>query len=93
MMNDDAMKISDEMLAAYLDGNSIPLERLLIDESLTDESTREVLELVADCKNAEALEQVESIPMEDIVERLTRPFHEYEELKSGLDQPKNDPIM
>ena len=32
MMNDGAMKISDEMLAAYLDGNSIPLERLFIEE-------------------------------------------------------------
>lgn len=93
MMNDDAMKISDEMLAAYLDGNSIPLERLFIDESLTEESTREVLELVADCKNAEALEQVESIPMEDIVERLTRPFHEYEELRNGLERSDKNPIM
>lgn len=93
MIDDDAMKISDEMLAAYLDGNCTPLERLVIGDSLADESMQEFEDLVSDSKDAGMLEQVEDLWIEDMVERLTRPFQEYGELKNGLERPDRNPIM
>ena len=40
--------ISDEMLAAYIDGNAIPIEKNIIGNYSNDERLQELLEMVSD---------------------------------------------
>lgn len=57
--------ISDEMLAAYIDGNAIPIERNIIDNSLTNEELQELLDIVSDIKaNPELIDAGECLQME-----------------------------
>lgn len=92
-MFDEENNVSDEMLAAYIDGNSSPIENLLIADFLPEESAIEVLDLSADCKNVELLSNVEPITFSDIVDVFVRPFKDYEELKDNIDTPDNSGIM
>ena len=54
MLKDMALRddyITDEMLAAFLDGKALPLERCLIEDSMSNEDIQEVIDIVADIKN------------------------------------------
>ena len=43
--------ISDEMLAAYIDGNAIPIEKNIIENYLDNGELQELMEIVSDIKN------------------------------------------
>lgn len=48
-LNDFTLRISDEMLAAYIDGNTTGSENLLIENSMSDDATlSEVVDIVND---------------------------------------------
>ena len=42
--------ISDEMLAAYIDGNAIPLEKYIIEKELHVGNIQEVIDVIRDIK-------------------------------------------
>ncbi|MBO5181300.1 MAG: hypothetical protein J6B92_05355 [Paraprevotella sp.] len=48
--NDYNNNISDEMLAAYIDGKAIPIEKNIIGNYSNDERLQELLEIVSDIK-------------------------------------------
>lgn len=57
--------ISDEMLAAYIDGNAIPVEVAIIEEYLHDDDLQELFDIVQDIKsNPECLEKGEYLKAE-----------------------------
>ena len=57
--------ISDEMLAAYIDGNAIPVEASIIEKYLHDDDLQELLDIVQDIKsNPECLEKGEYLKAE-----------------------------
>lgn len=79
-MNNFDNFISDEMLAAYIDGNTISIENNIIGEYLDDGELQEVLDIVSDIKaNPEIIESVEykegEIP-EHFFEGLENPLQE-----------------
>lgn len=93
MIDNDALNISDEMYAAYIDGNCSPLEEMIIKASIQDESVAEVLELSNDCKNLEYMNNLELLDISGIVDDFTRPLRDYDELKGNIEAPDNSPIM
>lgn len=78
--------ISDEMLAAYIDGNAIPIEQNIIDGYLDNDELQEVLDIVSDIKmNSELIEVGEVLKTEipdTIFEGLNNPL---QELKQELE--------
>lgn len=57
---------TDEMLAAYIDGNAIPLEKNMIEQSLDRDDMQEVLDIVSDLKAyPELLKEGENIEFEN----------------------------
>lgn len=57
--------ISDEMLAAYIEGNAIPIEENIIGTCLDNEELQELLEIVSDIKsNQELIDLGESLQAE-----------------------------
>lgn len=85
--------ISDEMLAAYIDGNAIPIEQNIIDGYLDCDELQEVLDIVSDIKtNPELMETGEDLKTEipdNIFEGLDNSL---QELKRELEDT-NKPIM
>ena len=58
------------MLAAYLDGNAIPIEKNIIDNSLDNDELQELLEIVSDIKaNPELIDSGENLKA-DIPDKL-----------------------
>lgn len=43
--------ITDEMLAAFLDGKAFPLEKCLIEDRMSNEDIQEVIDIVTDIRN------------------------------------------
>ena len=77
--------ISDEMLAAYIDGNAIPLEGNIIDDYLNNGELQELLEIVTDIKaNSELIEIGEDFKGEtsDVLEN-ENPDSPLQELKKN----------
>lgn len=93
MFDDDMNTISDEMFAAYIDGNSTPIENILVTDFLSNESALEILDLSEDCKNGELLASIEPLVISDIVDDFVRPFKDYDELKGSIDNPDSSLIM
>lgn len=93
MINKDTLNISDEMYAAYIDGNCSPLEKMIINAYISDESAAEVLELSKDCKDLDSMNNIEALDISSIVEDFTRPLRDYDELKGNIEAPDNSPIM
>lgn len=87
------MDVNDEMLAAYIDGNTTPLENIVIDEAIGDESITEVIDLTKDCTNLELMADDEILPLEDIVKDIIRRIQDYQDLKTDLDKPEEKPLM
>lgn len=57
---------TDEMLAAYIDGNAIPLERNMIERCIESEDMQEILDIVSDLKACpELLQEGENINYEN----------------------------
>ena len=57
--------ISDEMLAAYIDGNAYPIERNLVEEHIENENMCEILDIISDIEsNPELGESIENIPLD-----------------------------
>lgn len=82
--------ISDEMLAAYIEGNAIPIEQNIIDGYLDSDELQEVLDIVSDIKaNPELIEAGEDLPVEipdKVFEGLDNPL---QELKRKIDETDN----
>lgn len=80
--------ISDEMLAAYIDGNAIPIEQNIIDGYLDCDELQEVLDIVSDIKaNPELVELGEDLNVEvpdNIFEGFNNPL---QDLKQELENP------
>lgn len=92
-MIDENLNISDEMLAAYIDGNSNPLEEKIVSESFSNESVTEVLELSTDCKDSELLTNFEALDFSSVVDDFTKPLRDYNELKNNIDFTDDTHIM
>ena len=57
---------TDEMLAAYIDGNAIPLEQKMIEGYLDSEEMQEILDVVSDLKACpELLQEGETLQAEN----------------------------
>lgn len=93
MIDKDTLNISDEMYAAYIDGNCSPLEKMIINASISDESVAEIMELANDCKELEDMNNLDLLDISSIVEDFTRPLKDYDELKGNIETPDNSPIM
>lgn len=93
MIDNDSLNISDEMVAAYIDGNCNRLEEMVITASISDESVAEVLELSDDCKGLEYMNDFDPLDISGLVDDFTRPLREYNELKNNIDSPDDYPIM
>ena len=64
-MKDLDQFITDEMLAAYLDGNAIPLEKNIIGSYIESDELQELLEIVSDIKtNPELIDSGENLHLE-----------------------------
>lgn len=85
--------ISNEMFAAYIDGNCNPLEETIIKSSILDEFVAEILELFDDCKDLENVNDFEPLDLSDIVHNFTKPLRDYNELKGNIDEPENSTII
>lgn len=82
--------ISDEMLAAYIDGNAIPIEKNMIEEYIDCDDLQEIMEIVSDIKTStELVESVETkgieIP-EHLFEGLDNPLQEIKKEIEGTDK-------
>lgn len=82
--------ISDEMLAAYIDGNAIPIEQNIIDTYLDCDELQEVLDIVSDIKmNPELIEAGEDLKTEipdNIFEGLNNPLQELKHESEDTDK-------
>lgn len=86
--------ISDEMLAAYIEGTSTPLENIIIEQQLDDEDIRETIEIASEYDEADILDNIEAIDMSKIIDDYLKPFDEYKELKDNIDnKEKMDDIL
>ncbi len=82
--------ISDEMLAAYIEGNAIPIEQNIIDGYLDSDDLQEILDIVSDIKaNPELIEAGEDLSVEipdKVFEGLDNPL---QDLKHKIDETDN----
>ena len=78
--------ISDEMLAAYIDGTCTPLENTLVEQQLCDENIQEVIDLVSDSANQDFMQNVEPIDFASTIDNYLKPIEEYQELKADVDR-------
>lgn len=79
--------ISDEMLAAYIDGNAIPIEENIIGNCLDNEELQELLEIVSDIKsNPELIDSGESLPAEIPDKMFEGRDNPLEEIKRNLEE-------
>lgn len=85
--------ISDEMLAAYIDGTSTPLENMLIEQQLNDENIRETIELASEINEADIMEGIESIDISKTIDNFLKPFEDFKELKEDIDNGSKDTVI
>lgn len=85
--------ISDEMLAAYIDGTSTPLENMLIEQQLNDENIRETIELASEINEADIMEGIESIDISKTIDDFLKPFEDFKELKEDIDDGSKDTVI
>ena len=60
--------VSDETLAAFIDGNAIPLEKQIIGNYLGNDELRELLEIVSDIKTNPELFEMKDNFLDNIVD-------------------------
>lgn len=85
--------ISDEMLAAYIDGTSTPLESTLVEQQLSDENIQEVIDLVSDSADQDCMQNVEPIDFTSMIDNYLKPIEEYQELKADIDSSPDDIVL
>ena len=85
--------ISDDMLAAYIDGTSTPLENMLIEQQLNDENIRETIELASEINEADIMEGIESIDISKTIDDFLKPFEDFKELKEDIDNGSKDTVI
>lgn len=93
-MKDLDQFVTDETLAAYIDGNAFPIERNIINNLSNNEELQEILGIVSDINNnPEIVEKTEGIyykipdNIEDFSESLLH------ELKKGIEKTNNNNII
>lgn len=86
--------ISDEMLAAYIEGTSTPLENMIIEQQLNDENIRETIEIASDYEQADVMDSIEAIDITKTIDDYLKPFEDFKELKDNIDNgEKLDDIL
>ena len=86
--------ISDEMLAAYIDGTSTPLENMIIEQQLDDEKLRETIEIASEYEETDVMDNIEAIDITKTIDDYLKPFEDFKELKDNIDNgEKLDDIL
>jgi hypothetical protein len=85
--------ISDEMLAAYIDGTSTPLESTLVEQQLSDGNIQEVIDLVSDSADLDFIQNVEPFDFTSMIDNYLNPIEEYQELKADIDSSPDDIVL
>lgn len=86
--------ISDEMLAAYIDGTSTPLENMIIEQQLDDENLRETIEIASEFEETDVMDNIEAIDITKTIDDYLKPFEDFKELRDNLDNvEKLDDIL
>lgn len=60
--------ISDEALAAFIDGNATPLEKYIIGNNLGNDELQELLEIVSDVKTNPELFEMNEKSLDDVID-------------------------
>lgn len=89
-MNDH---ISDEMLAAYIEGTSTPLENMIIEQQLNDENIRETIEIASEYDEADVMDNIEAIDISKTIDDYLKPFDDFKELKKDIDNGSEDVVL
>ncbi len=85
--------ISDEMLAAYIDGKSTPLENMIIEQNLNNENIRETIELSSEYNDFDAINSVEPIDISQTIDTYLKPFEDYKDLVDDVDTGSEDVVL
>lgn len=86
--------ISDEMLAAYIEGTSTPLENMIIEQQLDDEKLRETIEIASEYEETDVMDNIEAIDITKTIDDYLKPFEDFKELKDNIDNgEKLDDIL
>ena len=86
--------ISDEMLAAYIEGTSTPLENMIIEQQLDDEKLREAIEIASEYEGTDVMDNIEAIDITKTIDDYLKPFEDFKELKDNIDNgEKLDDIL
>jgi hypothetical protein len=85
--------ISDEMLAAYIDGTGTPLEKQIVELQLNEENIRETIELASEFNEGEAMDNMPPIDISRTIDCFLKPFEEYKELKKDLYNDTEDTVV
>lgn len=85
--------ISDEMLAAYIDGKSTPLENMIIEQNLNNENIRETIELSSEYNDFDAINSVEPIDISPTIDTYLKPFEDYKDLIDDVDIDSEDVVL
>ena len=79
--------ISDEMLAAYIDGNAIPIEKNIIGNYSDNEELQELLEIISDIKSSpELIDSGESLQAEIPDKLFEGQDNPLEEIKRNVEE-------
>lgn len=85
-MTDFDKYISDEMLAAYLDDNAIPIERNIIGSYNSNDDLQEVLDIVSDIENNPELLEVGEVLQAEVPDKLFEGIDiSFQELRRDLE--------
>ena len=85
--------ISDEMLAAYIEGTSTPLENMIIEQQLNDENIRETIEVASEYDEADVMDNIEVIDISKTIDDYLKPFDDFKELKKDIDNGSEDVVL
>lgn len=85
--------ISDEMLAAYIEGTSTPLENMIIEQQLDDEKLRETIEIASEYDEADVMDNIEAIDISKTIDDYLKPFDDFNELKKDIDNGSEDVVL
>ena len=85
--------ISDEMLAAYIEGTSTPLENMIIEQQLDDEKLRETIEIASEYEETDVMDNIEAIDISKTIDDYLKPFDDFKELKKDIDNGSEDVVL
>ena len=85
--------ISDEMLAAYIEGTSTPLENMILEQQLNDENIRETIEIASEYDEADVMDNIEAIDISKTIDDYLKPFDDFKELKKDRDNGSEDVVL